>query len=346
MMKFRTSVKCAVFVLAKVLGLFALARRLTRERLRILGYHGFELNDEADFRPTLFMKADTFRRRLAWLAKARIPVLSLDEAVDALERGTLPPAAAVITIDDGFWGTVPIACEELAKRGFPATIYVTSYYAVRQTPIFRLAIRYLFWKTAHGTIDLSGLAIPLRKPVVEKSSADAEETLWEIIRYGEGLKGEEERSCLARTIAGREEVDYEQIVASRILSIMSPAEIRAVAEKGIDIQLHTHRHVTPLEEAAALREMADNRAVLGPLVKGELRHFCYPDGKWSQSHWPFLEKAGIRSAVTCDSGLNDPKTPRYALRRFLDDETVPQIEFEAELSGFCDLVRRLRGRGA
>ncbi len=48
------------------------------------------------------------------------------------------------------------------------------------------------------------------------------------------------------------------------------------------------------------------------------------------------------SAVTCEVGTNDRSTPRYGLRRFLDSESVLPIEFEAELSGFAELMRRIR----
>jgi hypothetical protein len=50
---------------------------------------------------------------------------------------------------------------------------------------------------------------------------------------------------------------------------------------------------------------------------------------------------GIRSAVTCIPGLNDSKTHPYELRRFLDGENITNLEFEAEMSGFLDLCRRL-----
>jgi hypothetical protein len=94
--------KLAAYHVCKWAGLFALARRLTPGGLRILCYHGFAVDDESEFRPGLFIRVETFRRRLAHLAAHRYPILSLDEAIDRLTRGTLPPNAVVITVDDGF----------------------------------------------------------------------------------------------------------------------------------------------------------------------------------------------------------------------------------------------------
>jgi hypothetical protein len=107
--------------------------------------------------------------------------------------------------------------------------------------------------------------------------------------------------------------------------------------------LHTHRHRFPTDETQAKRELEDNRAVLQPLVCGKpLIHFCYPSGRWSEQHFALLSDAGIASATTCDAGLNYPTTHHLALRRFLDNEYVSQIEFEAEMCGFLDILRRLR----
>ena len=111
---------------------------------------------------------------------------------------------------------------------------------------------------------------------------------------------------------------------------------------GIDCQLHTHRHRFPEDEAEAAREIAENRAALENVVSGPLEHFCYPGGVWSEEQWPVLESAGVRSAVTCQIGLNDDDTPPYALRRLLDAEDVSQIEFEAEMAGCLELLRKVR----
>jgi hypothetical protein len=40
--------------------------------------------------------------------------------------------------------------------------------------------------------------------------------------------------------------------------------------------------------------------------------------------------------------LNDTETPPLGLRRFLDADDISRIEFEAELSGFAELLRQSR----
>ena len=133
----------AFYCASKWLGLFSLARHFTRRGLRVLCYHGFSLQDEHVWRPNLFITVKIFERRLQYLRDNSYTVLSLKEAMQALDAGTLPEGATVITIDDGFYSAYAIACGALAAKEFPATLYLTTYYHEKGTPIFRLAVSYL-----------------------------------------------------------------------------------------------------------------------------------------------------------------------------------------------------------
>jgi hypothetical protein len=123
---------------------------------------------------------------------------------------------------------------------------------------------------------------------------------------------------------------------------MSPQEVRSTASM-LDVQLHTHRHRFPEDPLLARAEIEENRRVLAPLVRRPLVHLCYPSGYWSEALFPVLAAAGIETATTCDGVLNAPEVHPYALRRFFDGEHVTALEFEAELSGFAELLRGLAG---
>jgi hypothetical protein len=158
------------------------------------------------------------------------------------------------------------------------------------------------------------------------------------------LPSEEQRVALGRELGKRLQVDYDAVSAARYFNIMTDDEIRDAAAQGIDIQLHTHRHRCPEDRRIVSQEVADNRAYLSRLVPGPLTHFCYPSGLWCEDHLGWLRAEGIQSATTCDPGLNSPSTPRHALRRFLDAETLSDIEFEAEMTGYGEILRAVRSR--
>lgn len=336
--------KRAFYHVCKWLGLFHLSRRFTRRGLRILGYHGFVLADEGDFRGAIFMRPETFARRLDYLQSRGYPVLPLGEALERLERGDLPPCATVLTFDDGFASIWLEAVPLFRERNLPGTIYVTTYYCAKRTPIFRLAVQYMFWKTSAMELDLTGLGLS-RDGVARVT---AKETIRLILDDGEHDMTEPERVALCEELARRLDVSYAALAEGRLFSVMTPEEIREAVAAGIDIQLHTHRHqlseVEDGDETEAVREIEDCRAVLEPLVGHSLDHFCYPTGIYVPAHFDVLRRLGIRSATTCESGLNFPGANPLALHRFMDGDGIAPIEFEADQCGFAHILRSIRDR--
>jgi len=127
-----------------------------------------------------------------------------------------------------------------------------------------------------------------------------------------------------------------------VFHLLNRHEIEACAQAGIDIQLHGHHQYFSIDdETAVAREIEDNRDALEPLIKStsELVHVSYPGGACDPCQWPWLKACGVRSAVTTQIGLNTKQTPRFALKRFLDREDITDIEFEAEISGFMEIIR-------
>lgn len=336
-----SALKTTCLRFGRTIGLFPISRRLTRRGMRILCYHGSSLADEHRFRPTTFMTLPTFRRRMEYLASRRFAVLALD---DATKRTTeeLPPNAVVLTFDDGFYSTYRDALPVLAEFGFPATIYVTTYYSVKQTPVFRLVVQYMFWKTGVEGVDLSGLCPGYESRTPLGTEGQKRQLAWSIIRYGEEQCTEPQRGAISAELGTRLRVDYQALVRDRLFSIMTPEEIRHAGDLGFSIQLHTHRHRCPDDEIAVRREIVENRAVLAPLVRQELDHFCYPSGVWSPRQFEWLAESGIKSATTCDPGLNYPDTPRLAMRRYLDSQGIAQVDFQAEVNGLTEICRRVR----
>lgn len=331
--------KLAMYQAAKRIGLFDQSRRITARQLRILCFHGIALEDEQVFRPTLFMRPEVLTRRMRFLAQQRYPVVSLDDAMRGLREGTLPDAATVITFDDGFYNNLALAQPIIEQFRFPWTVYVTSYYATKETPVFRLVVQYCFAMTLRATMDLNELVPALQGQLDLRDNTLRDRAMWQLIEHGESKLDETERVQLSRRIAERLDLSYDRIVEKRLFSLMTLEEIRQIAAQGVNIQLHTHRHRLPQHPAEVKREIDDNRAVLEPLIGRSLHHLCYPSGIWDRSCWPWLEELDIRSATTCDNGLNTPASYPLALSRFLDGENVTQIEFEAEISGFAELMR-------
>jgi peptidoglycan/xylan/chitin deacetylase (PgdA/CDA1 family) len=357
--------KCTFLRVCAALGLFRLTGMLFARRLQILCYHGFQLADECRFRPQLFISEDTFIGRLQHLAREGFVVLPLGEALTRMWNGTLPRRSLVITIDDGFKSTLSVAAPILLRFDLPATVYVTTYYMEKNVPVFRLAMQYLFWRASARLLDpvtlellaaldsqladrqlvlsATGCAAPdNRESEVPLHDAASQQLIWNLIQRGEALNSESERQSLLREV-GRILADTLSLDELQSLSIMSGEEIFLLARQGFDIQLHTHRHRFPSHDRSiACQEIIQNQSRLEAITGRKARHFCYPSGIFASSQWAWLQELGIESATTCLSGLNTARTPRYALRRFLDSEDISFVEFKAEMAGFSELLHRVR----
>ncbi len=341
----KNAVRACVLYAAKFMGLFDLSRSLTRQGLRILCYHGGSLLDEHRFSPGTFMTEDTFQRRMDFIVRHKYPVLGLTEAMTRMDEGTLPDCATVITIDDGWLGTYEKLVPVLKRRRFPATLYVTTYYAVKETAVFEMFVPYLFWRSTDKSIDLARVADRLVGSFDLGDAAARDAAVDLILAYANAELDAAGRQMLANRISDELGCDTEGMSSAGLFRLVDQRQISELATNGIDIQLHTHRHRLPAGRREDMeREIRDNAAVLEPIAGSAREHFCYPSGKYDLSQIPWLEQLGVRTATTVAPGFSYRDTPKMLLPRILDSEAVSDIEFEAELSGFIELTRRLRSR--
>ncbi len=103
------------------------------------------------------MSASQFEERLKLLVALKCNVLSLTEALERLQNGTLPPRSVVLTFDDGFHDFYDLAHPLLKKYGFPSTLYLTTHYSNYNRPVFNVLLQYLIWKTNEKSISPQGL---------------------------------------------------------------------------------------------------------------------------------------------------------------------------------------------
>ena len=152
----------------------------------------------------------------------------------------------------------------------------------------------------------------------------------------------EEKDAFAASLAKQLDVDYDALLDQRIMHNLTPDEVVELAAGGIDVQLHTHRHRTPLNRALFLREIEDNRAAIQKMTGRNPTHFCYPSGVYDMRFLPGLSEAGIVSATTCETGFASGSSNELLLPRFLDNATLSPIEFESWLTGIAAALPQRR----
>jgi len=337
----------AALAALKGCGAFGLARDSAwrRQRLLILCFHGVALEDEDQWRPHLYISAQQLERRIEILRKSQCSVLKLNEALERLYRNDLPPRSVVLTFDDGQYDFYRQAYPRLKQAGFPVTVYLTTYYSELQRPVFNLICSYLLWKARHrGTVELKEFGV--QDAVSLDSQESRESALGGVLHWADAqnLNGQQ-KDQIAAALAQRLGIDYEQLRARRILHLMNPQEVRELAADGVDFQLHTHRHRTPLNEELFRQEIRDNRMRLASMIGAGQRHFCYPSGAHRPEFLPWLAAEGIASAATCDTGLATAGSNPLLLPRLVDTSARTDLEFESWVNGIGHfLSRRKRAR--
>jgi len=330
---------------AKALGLFALARALTRGRLRILCYHGIWIGPAPHYGDCLFISAEKFAQRMALLAAGGYRVLPLSQAVASLAAKSVGARDVVITIDDAWKGVAQHMLPVLEKHRFPATIYVPTSNVASGEPVLPVLVVYLVTEaTRRGLHDKLTHLLPAASPDGELDLADRLEA-WLL-----GLPGWPERLAVLRGVAGAVGLDVDALIASGAFSLMDPAALRWAFDSGVDMQLHTHNHTMHrMDPALVEQEIQLNRDALAAMLQADparLQHLCYPSGEHDRAVFPVLRKCKVQTATSTEFGLAGGGDPLLALPRILDGELLSEIQFEARLSGFWSIAKGFSGAPA
>src|SRR5712692_2391005 len=318
--------------------------RWRRQRLLILAYHGVSTDDQHLWNGSMYMAPEMFRARLETIAKSGCAVLPLAEAITRLYANDLPDRSVAITFDDGNFDFKESAFPLLKEFGFPATLYLTTFYSHYNKPIFGIFCEYLLWKGRNETLDLK--TITGRDAKIELSSAAERAAAFdEIERHVRAQRlSAEEKTALAEMLARQLKLDYDALIEKRVMHLLAPEEVMRLAAAGADIQLHTHRHRAPLDRELFLREIEDNRQRIQAMTGLRPAHFCYPSGVYDHRFLPWLQEAGIVSATTCETGFASRSSNQLLLPRFLDSAALSSIEFEGWLTGVSAALPRRRER--
>ncbi len=156
-----------------------------------------------------------FDQRLATMQRYGLHVLPLGDAMQQLYSRTLQEYAAAITVDDGFHSVHRLAVPCLQRYGFPATVYVTTYYVGNASPIFRLVVQYMFWKTRKQELVLKDVPWSTNQVVDLLNTAQTEQAAMELYKLWRARMHQEEMRCaICEELGVMLETPYEDIVRS------------------------------------------------------------------------------------------------------------------------------------
>lgn len=310
------------------------------DRLVILCYHGISQEQEHHWRPLLYVSQEFFRRRMELLREGGYRVLPLGEALARLSEGTLPERSVALTFDDGFYDFYARAYPVIEEFGYPATVYLTTYYCLNERPVFPLALDYVLWSAADELVrgaTLMGETFELDL----RTDEGRKESIRQLVEFTDHAgHSDPEKQELVQQVADVLDVDYSSIRDRRLTHLMGPEEVASLSERGVDFQLHTHRHRSPSDEGAYRREIRENRQALVSLTGEEPVHFCYPSGACRPRFADWLRREKVVSATTDWPGVVSKRTDPMFLPRLLDHSGLSEDEFLAWMTGLAHWLPR------
>jgi peptidoglycan/xylan/chitin deacetylase (PgdA/CDA1 family) len=273
----------------------------------ILSYH--RVNDEKDpFFPSL--PSAVFERHMAYLASS-YRVLTVEELVERIHRGTVPRNALAITFDDGYRDNLTHAAPILARHGLPATVFLaTGFIGTSEAPWFdRVAMAFKNTTAASigapwgGRLELG--RVDDRLAAVERALA-----------YFKGLADGEFRLRLDELLSALA-VDDQRWCKGWMLEW---DDVQALAGLGFSIGAHTIHHpiLSRVSVERARTEIVGSRTMIASACGVSPKAFAYPNGKpedYTDAVQRLVRDAGFTCAVTTRFGLNTRQTPVYELRR-------------------------------
>ncbi len=232
-----------------------------------------------------------------------------------LQQGTLPDNAVCVTFDDGYLNNLTVAQPVLQKYQIPATVYVATAFS-NGTNMWNDRLIYLFGQQQKDHLLLDDLRVEL------KDWASRREQAYQWLKKLKYLPPSERSATIDRF--------YHQNQATEQPALMmTPAQIRQLAARGITIGAHTVDHpilkVLPATEQQ--QQIVSSKLQLEDWLQQPVNHFAYPNGAegvdFDATAVQLVQDCGFNSAVVTNWGTSGTTTSAFKLRRFTPWDKTP-----------------------
>lgn len=267
--------------------------------LRVLTYHRVADPKRSPTLDPRLISADpqTFQKQMYHLAK-HYQVVSLEEVLNTVERGTnLPKNAVLITFDDAYADLNEHALPIMQSMRLPATIFVPTAYPDHPERSFwwdRIYRAFLKAEQDRFYVDALG-SLPI------KTDEECQQSVRQIKKR-------------LRTLSAIEATNFVDEICDQLKSktltqksVLSWQELRQLAKLGITIGAHTrtHPYLISLSDKEASEEIVGSQADLKRELGQVLPVFCYPNGDHNDRIVNLLKQTNFKLAFTTFSGQNE-----------------------------------------
>ena len=245
-------------------------------------------------------------------------VLPLAEAAARLADGSLPPAAACITFDDGYRNNAELALPILLRHGAVATFFVASSF-LGQGRMWNDDLNEAVRQLGSTEVDWHAYGLGAHRLATPADRLHCLETVLPRLKYFP----HGERARVARAIARAAGVADE----SRMM--MEADHLARLIAGGMEIGAHTCSHpiLSQIGREEARDEIVRGRSELERMTGRPIRLFAYPNGDTrrdlGQRDVDLVRDLGFACAVITDPGFAVAATNPHMLPRFTPWDRTP-----------------------
>ena len=285
-----------------------LSMPFSRNKLTVLIYH--QVLDE----PDPYRSGEPDKNKFDWqmsLLKKYFNPVSIHEALALLKKGQLPANSVCVTFDDGYLNNLEIALPVLKKYDVPATVFVASAFSKGKN-MWNDRVIELFAQYADDIIDLSAANMG-KVNIVDKQVRikTAKDTILALKYFP-----------IAERLAKVDKLFADNGNIVEQAKMMSPEQVKQLADAGIEIGSHTHNH--PILKGLAADELTveieQNKSLLEKWIGKPVRGFAYPNGKpeidFDEHTVQQIKSFDFDYAVTTQWGYAGPNSDPFLIRRF------------------------------
>ena len=250
--------------------------------------------------------------------------LSLVDALEKLQSGTLPGKAVCVTFDDGYADNQQYALPLLEKYGIPATVFVSTGFLnggrMWNDSVIE-AVRH--WNGA--VLDLQDINLGCHRIETESQREQVAQGLLREIKH----LSLEERSELVTHIVSQVEGLPGDLM-------MTDTQVQSLSKAGVAIGAHTVNHpiLGSVSIDNARQEVLGSKAYLENLLQKDVDLFAYPNGfpgrDYDRQHRDLVKSLGFKAAVSTHWGVSVKQSDMYQLPRFTPWDR-DQLKFQLRL---------------
>ncbi|NMP33053.1 polysaccharide deacetylase family protein [Thalassotalea sp. M1531] len=292
-----------------------LGRLGSKNKLSILIYH--QVLEQAE--PMHPSEPDKVRFRWQMkLLRDHYNPLSLSQATRLLKEGNLPANSVCVTFDDGYLNNLEVALPILKEFDIPATVFVATRFSEGGN-MWNDRLIDLVGNQTLSTIDLSVLNLSIENLGNWQARNQLVKKLIPMIKH----KDYQERQRIVDRLYKANHVEESPA------KMMTPAQVKELAEAGVEIGAHTVDH--PILKSQTVNEqkqqIEESKQTIEEWIGQSVAGFAYPNGQpnndYTEETVEQVKQASYNYAVSTRWGISTPESDMLQLNRFTPWDRTP-----------------------